>query len=304
MTDTKTPAHSPEVSVIILTMNRKHCLCSCLESVYQQRFQDMEVIVVDSGSTDGTGDLVRREFPDVRYFRLKENAGAPGGRNHGIRIARGKICVFIDDDAVFAESGALERAAVCFRSDDRLGLVAFRILSPHDGLEEYKSIPRADKKRIDEDYECSYFCGAGFACRRRVFDEVGMFWEPLFYLGEELDLSYRLLEAGYRIRRASAISVVHYETMQARVPGRWIYFAARNRFFVVLRSLPWRYVASHALLWWGHLLVMALRNRRPVFFLEGLRDAVLGIPEVLKIRSCVSGETLGKLRRLSGRMWY
>lgn len=304
MTGMKAPGHSPEVSVIILTMNRMNCLRSCLESVYRQRFSDMEVIVVDNASTDGTGDLVRREFPDARYVRLEENAGAPGGRNHGIRRARGKICVFIDDDAVFAGSGALEQAVACFRSDERLGLLAFRVLSPHDGLEEYKSIPRADKKRIDQDYECSYFCGAGFACRRRVFDEIGMFWEPLFFIGEELDLSYRLLDAGYRIRRAGAISVVHYETAQARVPGKWIYYAARNRFFVALRSLPWRYVASHGLLWWGHLLVLALRNRHPVFFLEGLRDALLGIPEVLKTRSCVSGETLGKLRRLSGRVWY
>jgi GT2 family glycosyltransferase len=304
MTNPKAQNHSPEVSVIILTMNRRHCLRSCLESIFRQTFSDLEVIVVDNGSTDGTGDTVRNEFPQAQYFRLDTNVGAPGGRNYGIRRARGKICVFLDDDAIFEESEAIEKAVAYFRSNEKLGLLAFRILDPHYRLEEYKSIPRADKTRIDDDYGCAYFCAAGFACRRLIFEDIGMFWEPLFYTGEELELSYRILEGNYTILRAAGISVVHYETPQARVPGKWIYFGVRNRFWVALRHLPWAYVATHALLWWGHLFVLSLKNRHPFFFFQGVRDAVLGIPEVLKDRSRLSLETLGELRRLSGRTWY
>jgi GT2 family glycosyltransferase len=161
-----------------------------------------------------------------------------------------------------------------------------------------------DKKIIHEDYECSYFCGAGFACRRSLFLEVGLFWEPLFFIGEELDFSYRLVNKGYKIVRSSAISVLHYETSQARVPGKWIYFGMRNRCWVALRNLPWRYAVFHAFLWWGYYFILAFKHWHPIFFLRGLKDAITGLPKVLKSRAPIPRETLEKLKKLSGRTYY
>ena len=243
--------HSPQISLILVSMNRKEMLESCLRSVQKQTFPDVEIIMVDNASGDGTGDMVRSLFPDVRYFYLSSNLGAAGGRNYGVRKSKGEFCVFLDDDAVFAYDDALNRVVSYFRSDNRLGCIAFRIVNPGDGCEEYKSIPRADKKIIHEDYECSYFCGAGFAVRRSLFLDMGMFWESLFFIGEELDFSYRLVNQGDEILRSSAISVIHYETPQARVPGKWIYYGVKSRCWLVARNLPWINVFSNTLLWWG-----------------------------------------------------
>jgi len=295
---------SPRVSLIVVTMNRKEILKRCLESFSLQTGRDYEVIVVDNASSDGTGDFVRQAFPHVRYFFLNTNSGPPGGRNHGIRMARGEFCVFIDDDAVFAENNALDQVVSYFRSDSGLGCLAFRIVQPGDGLEEYKSIPRADKKRIAVDYECSYFCGAGFACRRSLFLEAGMFWEPLFYSAEELDLSYRLVNNGHKILRSSAISVLHYETPQARVPGKWIYYGIRSRCWIAVRHLPWMNVCSHALLWCGYFFISALRHRHLFYFIQGMNDTIVGLPKAIRTRSCISKETIAKLKILSGRVYY
>jgi GT2 family glycosyltransferase len=294
----------PLISVILLSMNRKEMLESCLRSVQKQNFPEFEIIVVDNASYDGTGDMVRSLFPDVRYFYLSTNLGVPGGRNYGVRMSTGKFCVFVDDDSVFAGDDALTRVVSYFRSDNRLGCIAFRIVQPSNGCEEYKSIPRADKKIIHEDYECSYFCGAGFVCRRSLFLEVGLFWEPLFFIGEELDFSYRLVNKGYKILHSSAISVIHYETPQARVKGKWIYYGVRNRCWVAVRNLSWRYAVSYTLLWWGYYFISALCNRHLIYFMQGVKDAMIGLTKAIRTRSCITKETVGILKILSGRIYY
>jgi GT2 family glycosyltransferase len=272
--------------------------------VQKQTHPDIEIIVVDNASFDGTGDMVQSMFPGVRYFYLSNNLGPPGGRNYGVRMATGEFCVFLDDDAIFADVDALKRLVSYFRSDSHLGCLAFRIVKPEDGLEEYKSIPRADKKIINEDYECSYFCGAGFAVKREIFLKTGMFWEHLFFIGEELDFSYRMMNEGYKILRSSAVSVIHYETPQARIPGKWIYFGMRSRFWIALRNLPWRYAVPYTFLWWGYFFILSLRHRHLIYFIQGVKDALAGLPRAMRSRRCISGETINKLKKLSGRIYY
>jgi GT2 family glycosyltransferase len=301
---TRKAKHRPQISVIIVTMNRQADLGICLRSLDDQTFRDFEVLVVDNSSSDGTGDMVLNLFPEVRYFYLDTNSGPAGGRNYGVRLAAGEICVFIDDDAFFKDKDALERVVPYFSSDSKLGCIAFRIVTPSDGLEEYKSIPRVDKKSLDEDYPCSYFCGAGFACRRSLFIEMGMFWEPLIYCAEELDLGYRLIDRGYQIVRASTISVIHYETPQGRVTGKWIYFGVRSRCWVALRNLPYFNMISHVLLWCGYYFFSALRYCQFGQFLLGIKDALIGFPEAVKCRRCIAKETLKRLKKLHGRIYY
>ena len=131
-----------------------------------------------------------------------------------------------------------------------------------------------------------------------------MFWEPLFFIGEERDFSYRLVNQGYKILRSSAISVIHLETPQARVPGKWIYYGVRSQCWVAVRNLPWRYAVSHTLLWWGYYFISALRNRHPIYFILGIKDAVMGLLKALEGRACISKETIEKLKTLSGRVSY
>jgi hypothetical protein len=298
------PATTPQISVVLVTMNRMLMLERCLEGIRRQTFRDYEIIIIDNASTDGTGAMVQKKFPDVRHIRLEKNVGVPAGRNRGVLEAKGDFLVFLDDDAVFESPDALERIAACFLVDDSPGLVALKIISPIDKIEEYKSIPRADKKRIAHDYECSYFCGAGFAVRRELFMKAGMFWEPLFFIAEELDLSYRLMEQGCKIIRLAGVTVIHNETPQARVPGKWIYFGVRSRLWIALRNLPWRFVVSHTVLWWGYYFVMAIKNRHLSFFFRGVLDAFKGVSFVLAQRQTISKATMVRIKCLSGRVYY
>jgi glycosyltransferase involved in cell wall biosynthesis len=86
-----------EVSVIIPTFNRKERLRKALESVLQQEDTAFEVIVIDDGSTDGTGEMVTKEFPSVAYS-YQSNRGQAAARNAGIEKARGEWIAFLDSD--------------------------------------------------------------------------------------------------------------------------------------------------------------------------------------------------------------
>ncbi|MFO0947781.1 MAG: glycosyltransferase [Planctomycetota bacterium] len=294
----------PLVSYIVITMNRRDEIGACLDNLVAQDYPRQEWIVVDNGSSDGTGELVRQRYPRMKLVALAENQGVSGGRNRGAEVATGDILVFIDDDALFVDPRASVRAVDYFRENESLACVGFKILDARTGLEESKSIPRADKQSLEHDYETTYFCGAGFALRARMFREAGMFWEPLKYGGQELDLSYRFLDLGYTILHSASIEVLHHSTPTARPEGQWVYFNARDRSWVAVRNLPWIYVATTSIAWWANTALVAVRERKIRHFLKGIGDGLRGLPRAYRGRRCISRSTRRTLKSLSGRLAY
>lgn len=294
----------PRVSFVVITMNRPGDLAECLRSVQAQQAVTAEIIVVDNCSTDDTLVVLARDFPEVRVVALPENRGVSGGRNAGVQVAQGDVCIFIDDDARFPSEQAAERTLAYFDREPDLACVAFTIRESATGIEEMKSIPRRDKRRIDSDYEATYFCGAGFAVRRVPYVDLGMFWEPLVYGSQEIDLAYRFLDADWRIIHSACIEVIHKSSPTARPSGQWVYFNTRDRPWVAVRNLPWRAVASTTLLWWSNTALVALRTGHVRRWGQGIWDCLVGLGPVVKSRRLIRRKTIRELARLSGRYWY
>ena len=93
-------AAQPLVSVVLPAYNVREHVAEAIRSVHAQAFASLEIIIVDDGSTDGTADLVEREFPEVRLFR-KANGGAATARNLGMRESRATYVAFLDADDVW-----------------------------------------------------------------------------------------------------------------------------------------------------------------------------------------------------------
>lgn len=294
---------APKLSIIVITMNRSAELAQCLANLQRLDDPGREIIVVDNRSTDDTRAMVARDFPEVRLVPLGTNQGVSGGRNRGAEVARGEVCVFLDDDAEFLDQNALTRIERYFERDQRLACLGFTILDP-SGQEEAKSIPRVDKRPPSLDYPATYFCGAGFAVRRRPFIELGMFWEPLVYGGQELDLSYRILDQGYSILHSTEVRVLHKSSQTARPNGQWVYFNARDRGWVAARNLPWRYVVTTTCAWWAYTAWVAARRAQWRHFARGVWDACLGFPSAIRTRRRIGSATLRTLTSLSGRTYY
>ncbi len=94
----KPPVSLPKVSAIIPTYNRKHLLKPALDGVLGQTYPNIELIVVDDCSTDGTSGWIGENYPTVKLISLKENCGAAGARNVGIKAATGEYIAFLDSD--------------------------------------------------------------------------------------------------------------------------------------------------------------------------------------------------------------
>jgi len=294
----------PLVSYLVITRDRRDELRRCLDSLDRQRGPASEIVVVDNGSADGTPDWLRSERPDVVLVDVGANSGASGGRNRGLAVARGAYVISIDDDAELRGDDVAAKVVERFEADEKLGVISFKILEPATGLEERKSIPRRDKKRIDQDFPTTYFCTAGCAFRREALPQGEVFWERLVIYGEELDLAYRILQRGWGMVRANDLTVLHHETPRARPPARFFYRMIRNRLPIALRSLPPLAVASTFVIWVARMtLLSAQAGALPACFL-GVIDSLRDVRPALELRDQLSDEAVSRLEKNFGRLWY
>ncbi len=91
--------HTPKVSVIIITYNRAHLLKTAMQTVFDQTFEDFELLIIDDASTDDTENTVKSfHDPRVRYVKHAQNQREGGARNTGMQHAEGEYIAFFDDD--------------------------------------------------------------------------------------------------------------------------------------------------------------------------------------------------------------
>jgi len=179
-----------EIAVLITTRNRRDELRRALASVRDQTCA-AEVIVIDDASTDGTAELVEREFSEVTLHRSPTARGLIVQRNRGVGLATAPVVVIIDDDAVLQSPLTLEQTLRDF-DDPRIGAIAI----PHVDV-TLRATPRVSAPAREGIFLTSEFTGTATAVRRDVFAAVGGFREAFFHQGEERDFCLRMLEAGW-----------------------------------------------------------------------------------------------------------
>ncbi len=261
------------VSTIIVNHERRDLLRICLESLERALGavdEDTELIVVDNGSRDGSPELVRERFPDVKVIALDRNEGFAGGVSRGIDEAQGEwIAVFNNDTTVEPDAVAVMLEAA--RMHPRVGAVAaqMRFADRRDvlnsaGLELDRLGIAADRlvgKRVDDygprmPYEVFGATGGAAIFRREMLDQVGGFDESYFAFFEDADLAWRAHGHGWRALYAPAAVVYHHHsaTAQHGSPAK-LYLVGRNRvrtlaknatFGMLLVNGPWMLVYDAA----------------------------------------------------------
>ena len=199
----------PIATVIITTRNRRDMLRRAVQSAVSQE-GDIEVLVVDDASTDGTCEMLRQEFPTVRVEARTEQAGYIAQRNRAFRLARGPIVVTIDDDAVFSTSKIVQQA-VGFFDNPRIGALALAFANFFDGVGHpwYKDIPDVSSATYT-------FIGTASAIRRELFLKVDGYREVYRHWTEEVDFCLKLLNQGYFVRFAPADLIHHFPDHTSR----------------------------------------------------------------------------------------
>ena len=274
----------PLVTVNILTWNRKVDLKRLLISLKRQSYPNLEVIVVDNASTDGTSEMVKSEFPWVRLFRSSENRGIVNW-NVGFENATGEYVLALDDDC-FPEEDAIEKMVSKFLQEPDLGIIAFRILDVETG-KCWNSLytPATDREM---DWFTFAGCAAGF--RADLIKEI--LFPDIFLYEHELEPSIRFIDRGCRIVLCPEIRAYHRLPGSRRQSWKSAYFGTRNdllfawRFFPSLISLRLSFgiVMVHGL--------VALKHRRITAYFRGVFDAIKRLPATVRSRTVVSEEAV------------
>jgi hypothetical protein len=291
------------VSYIVLTRDKPKALEECLISISEQRYPQQEIIVIDNGSGSDRLEAIVKRFPQARLVKLDNNVGVPAGRNLGIRVSQGEIIFFLDDDIELADPQLTKNIIDLFK-DPTIGAVTVKVVNKSSGHLERRETPWRGHKDPQEPIECSYFLGGAVAIKRKIFDKCGLFPENFFFSGEELDLSFRMLEQGYRIIFLPTNPVYHKNKPGNPLATNYIYFYIRNRIWLALKYLPLRYAFIHIFSWTIFVFYIAFKSKKVVDFCRGLLAALLGFPQVIRERTPLSKSTVARINRLGGRTWY
>ncbi|MGB3735843.1 MAG: glycosyltransferase [Ilumatobacter sp.] len=218
-------------------------------------------LVVANGAADLVVDV------DVDLLVLPENVGIPGGRDAGLRHGDAPIVGFLDDDAELR--GGAARIARAFSDDPGLGAVALRLVD-QDGDTARRHVPRVGGDGPDRSGDVALFLGGACAIRRTAYEQVGGYFTDLFYGHEEVEMSWRLVDAGWTIRYLADVEVFHPRTDIERHADGWE-LTGRNRVMIARRTLPWPIAAIHVIVWLAIGLRRAPRGESRRRYLAGWR---------------------------------
>lgn len=241
------------VSVVVLTHNRKKDVVECLESLKKSLSgNNVEVVIVDNDSQDGTADEVERQFPEYTLVRSARNLGGAGGRNLGVKNSSGQYVFFVDDDVVINKD-TLPELLAAFETGERIGVVQPMVCDRSEpkkiqGLYYWIDLRsgrafsagggETDAGQYQDVVEIP-MVGCCWLVRREVLDHVGLFDETFFIPYEDSDLSLRVKKGGYKLVLAPRAKVFHKGKQDTALGTRILsigittpsraYYISRNR---------------------------------------------------------------------------
>jgi GT2 family glycosyltransferase len=218
-----------KLSVIILNYNVRYFLEACIKSVQSAIAEmDAEIIVIDNNSPDDSCDMMRMVFPEIQLIANKENVGFAKANNQGVQLAKGEYVCILNPDTIVAED-TFTHLLTFAESKEKLGAIGCKLI---DGSGTYlpeskRNIPTpmVSVKKILGNKNSGYYSdlgeneigkvdilvGAFMFMKKNVYETVAGFDEDYFMYGEDIDLSYKIIKAGFQNYYYGKTSVIHYK---------------------------------------------------------------------------------------------
>ena len=289
------------ISVIVLNYNGKGFLDGCLSSLASQTYSDFEVIVVDNGSRDGSPEYIEENYPWVRLAKNDENLGFAGGTNVGIRAAKGKFIITLNNDSM-ADRRFIEEL-IKPMADPEVGVCAAKMLFPdgrinsagicisRSGAAWDRGMFEPDRGQYEFVEEVFGACAGAALYRREMLDEIGLFDEDFFLYLEDVDLAFRARLAGWKCLYVPGARVIHHHGGTAGVGSDLaVYYGNRNIVWYPIKDFPFRLlITSLPFIVARNLAVIpyyALRGQGGVI-LKSKLDALKGVVKMMEKRKDV-----------------
>lgn len=226
----------PQLTVTIISWNTRELLRDCLQSLLTETVKQIaEVHVVDNDSHDGSAEMVRREFPEVKLFTNAENLGFARANNQSWREANGRYWLLLNSDTI-VKPGAIEKLVAFMDTHERAGMATAKLLNP-DGTPQFcaqreptifltllefsrlhKLLPTRQRGKTllgsyfsyDEPQELDWTWGTALIARREAIEEAGALSEDFFMYGEDMEWSLRVRRKNWEIWFCPEAEIIHY----------------------------------------------------------------------------------------------
>jgi len=258
-TDTTNHIVAYEISIIIVNYNVRYFLEQCLQSIFDACNNiSAEVIVVDNNSHDTSCEMIKEKFSKVTLIVNKKNTGFSTANNQGVAIAKGKYVLILNPDTVIAED-TFEKTLQFAKTKANLGAVGIKLI---DGIGNYlpeskRGLPTpkvainklvgiktnkyyASHLQENENGKIDILVGAFMFMERTVYNEVNGFDEDYFMYGEDIDLSYKIIKAGYDNYYFSGTKIIHYKGESTKKDLKYLnnFYGAMQIFYQKHFKLP------------------------------------------------------------------
>ena len=297
---TLTTRDNPFVSLIIVNWNGKPLLKDCLSTISHQTYAPYEIIVVDNGSTDGSGDFLTQNFPHVQLIQLPRNYGFSGGNAKGLEVAKGDFIALLNNDTR-VKNDWLEQLIQPMLDDPALGLCASKLIlnatgrleSAGDGLTTwgvgFKRGLEQDPDRYSGREEVFGASAAACLYRRKMLEDIGFLDDDFFFNDEDTDLNFRAQLRGWKCLYVPNAIVYHrVNATIGKLSDSHVYYHARNLEFLWIKNMPTslmiRYAHHKLLQEFGSFCYLCLRHGKWIPFFKAKRDALRLFPTMLKKR--------------------
>ena len=229
----------PDLSICMVAFNARDITLACIKSLIQwTKGIDYELFLVDNGSTDGTADSIRGEFPTVNLIVNNVNKGFPAANNQALSISKGRYCILLNNDMIFEQDALTQMVEYLDRNQD-VGVLGCRLrypdrrvqLTAHGDIRWQDHLFHAlflnrifPKTRTFGHVDCTYLdletddlavevdwvAGAGLMVRRSYMQRVGLLDEKILFTGEDWEWCRRFFITGYRIVYYTGAQIIHY----------------------------------------------------------------------------------------------
>ena len=278
---------APTVTLVFLVFNRREELRESLQRMLRESdypADRVDAIVVDNGSTDGSGRMVRDEFPAVRLIELEENVGVSGW-NAGFAVAQGEFVLVLDDDCYLPPDGL--RRAVAAAEEHSADFVSFGVASTRDPEHLFTD---------ESPMGLMSFWGCACLIRRLALDALGGYDPEIFIWDHELEFMVRFFDRGYRHLHEPGIVAQHMKPpLESGFDERWYRANAHHFAYTAARHLRARDAAGAVVAVLAQRVRDGLRENRQCF--RAVPDVLSGTAHGLRHRSPVRNREVSRAYR-------
>jgi GT2 family glycosyltransferase len=286
----------PLVTILISAFRRPEELRITLRSLKEQDYANTEILVIDDASPESLEPIVKLESPRARFIRRTQNLGYIENRSAGLREARGKYVLILDDDASLTRPNDLGRTVRLLESKPSVAVIA---LKTHVGSRARPELEDGEPERL-----IHTFYGAANLVRRDVVNAAGGFRAVFVYGGEESDLALRLLEMGYYVLLVPSIVAHHRLSSINRDDARAWALGHRNSLWMVVLNYPSPQAMGSLAIKLCMLVLDGFRTGRGRLTLRAGGSFLKGLPTIVRMRKAVSWQTMRRHAILRKRVVY